>query len=65
MRLHDTTVNQHPPRLVGRRAKGLLTALMLTLWFCDFGTGGSALAQNIQFTPVSYTHLTLPTSDLV
>jgi hypothetical protein len=24
---------------------------MLTLWFCDFGTGGSALAQNIQFTP--------------
>ena len=51
MRLHDTTVNQHPPRLVGRRAKGLLTALMLTLWFCDFGTGGSALAQNIQFTP--------------
>ncbi|MBK9997108.1 MAG: hypothetical protein IPO99_08180 [Nitrospira sp.] len=47
MRLHDTTVNQHPPRLVGRRAKGLLTALMLTLWFCDFGTGGSALAQNI------------------
>ena len=42
---------QHPPRLVGRRAKGLLTALMLTLWFCDFGTGGSALAQNIQFTP--------------
>ena len=51
MRLHDTTVNQHPARLVGRRAKGLLTALMLTLWFCDFGTGGSALAQNIQFTP--------------
>jgi hypothetical protein len=42
MRLHDTTVNQHPPRLVGRRAKGLLTALMLTLWFCDFGTGGSS-----------------------
>jgi hypothetical protein len=52
MRLHDTTVNQHPARLVARRAKGLLTALMLTLWFCDFGTGGSsALAQNIQFTP--------------
>ena len=52
MRLHDTTVNQHPARLVGRRAKGLLTALMLTLWFCDYGTGGSsALAQNIQFTP--------------
>ncbi|MCS6288817.1 MAG: hypothetical protein H8K10_07550 [Nitrospira sp.] len=52
MRLHDTTVNQHRPRLVGRRAKGLLTALMLTLWFCDFGADGStALAQNIQFTP--------------
>lgn len=52
MRLHDTTVNQHPARLVGRRAKGLLTALMLTLWLCDFGMGGSsALAQNIQFTP--------------
>ena len=52
MRLHDTTVNQHPARLVGRGAKGLLTALMLTLWFCDFVTGGSAaLAQNIQFTP--------------
>ena len=52
MRLHDTTVNQHPARLVARRAKGLLTALMLTLWFCDYGTGGSsALAQNIQFTP--------------
>ena len=54
MRLHDTTVNQHPARLVARRAKGLLTALMLTQWFCDFGTGGSsALAQNIQFTPSS------------
>ncbi|CBK41521.1 exported protein of unknown function [Nitrospira defluvii] len=43
---------QHPPRIVQRHASGSFIVVMLIVWFCDFGTGGSsALAQNIQFTP--------------
>jgi len=52
MRSHHTTVIQHSPRYLRRRAVGPLVVMLLSMWVCHLIAPESrALAQNIQFTP--------------